>query len=189
MRSLTTSEDLKKLYEKDFYLWIQENLHLLREKRYDQIDWEHLIEEIEDIGISLIRSLRSYLSVVLEHLYKLDYLLVFSEGGWGWEDSIINAHKQIADLIYDNPSLLRKIEELLPQAWSRARTDIEVFINRLERRGEITSKEKERLLMAIPEEIPYSFKDLADRIYEISGIRENVFAEYLKRYGGSSSIY
>jgi len=43
-------ESLRELYEKDFYLWVQENLKLLRNKEYDLVDWENLLEEIEDMG-------------------------------------------------------------------------------------------------------------------------------------------
>ncbi len=43
-------QNLKELYEKDFYLWVQENLRLLKEKRYDLVDWENLLEEIKDLG-------------------------------------------------------------------------------------------------------------------------------------------
>jgi hypothetical protein len=45
---------LKELYEKDFYLWVQENLRLLRNKEFQLVDWENLLEEIEDMGRSLV---------------------------------------------------------------------------------------------------------------------------------------
>jgi len=43
-------EELKKLYNKDFVLWVEENLKLLKDKQFDLVDWEHLLEEIEDMG-------------------------------------------------------------------------------------------------------------------------------------------
>ena len=45
-----TTQSIKELYEKDFYLWVQENLRLLRNKEYDLVDWENLLEEIEDMA-------------------------------------------------------------------------------------------------------------------------------------------
>jgi hypothetical protein len=45
-----TTQSLKDLYEKDFYLWVMENLKLLKNKEYDLVDWESLLEEIEDMG-------------------------------------------------------------------------------------------------------------------------------------------
>ena len=55
-----TTQSLKELYEKDFYLWMQENLRLLKNREYGLVDWENLLEEIEDIGKSLRRSGSSY---------------------------------------------------------------------------------------------------------------------------------
>ncbi|MEN9912261.1 MAG: hypothetical protein RI956_705, partial [Pseudomonadota bacterium] len=43
---------LHETYHKDIYLWSQENARLLKEKRFDEIDLTHLIEEIEDMGRS-----------------------------------------------------------------------------------------------------------------------------------------
>jgi len=45
-----TKEELKSLYDKDFYQWILENLGLLKAKEYTFVDWEHLLEEIEDMA-------------------------------------------------------------------------------------------------------------------------------------------
>jgi hypothetical protein len=64
------AQSLKELYEKDFYLWLLENLRLLKNKDYDLVDWENLVEEIEDMGKSLFKSVRSYISTIMEHLYK-----------------------------------------------------------------------------------------------------------------------
>ncbi|WP_149976022.1 DUF29 family protein, partial [Microcystis aeruginosa] len=39
-------------YNCDLILWARDTAQLLREQRWDAIDWEHLIEEIEDLGKS-----------------------------------------------------------------------------------------------------------------------------------------
>ena len=49
MRTLS-KEELKRLYDKDFSLWAEINLQLLKEKAYDLVDWENLLEEIEDMA-------------------------------------------------------------------------------------------------------------------------------------------
>jgi hypothetical protein len=56
------AQSLKELYEKDFYLWLLENLRLLKNRELDLVDWENLVEEIEDMGKSLFKSVRSYIS-------------------------------------------------------------------------------------------------------------------------------
>jgi len=44
------TKSLKELYEKDFYLWVLENLKLLKNKEFELVDWENLLEEIEDVA-------------------------------------------------------------------------------------------------------------------------------------------
>ena len=41
------TKSLKELYEKDFYLWVLENLRLLKNREFELVDWENLLEEIE----------------------------------------------------------------------------------------------------------------------------------------------
>ncbi len=39
-------------YSSDYYTWTQEQVKLLKLKRFEQVDWDNLIEEIEDWGKS-----------------------------------------------------------------------------------------------------------------------------------------
>ncbi len=39
----------KTLYEQDFNLWIEETVNLLKNRQLDQIDYDNLIEEVEDL--------------------------------------------------------------------------------------------------------------------------------------------
>jgi hypothetical protein len=36
------------LYDTDFYTWTAQTVHLLKERRFSELDLENLIEEIED---------------------------------------------------------------------------------------------------------------------------------------------
>ncbi|MEH2073703.1 MAG: DUF29 family protein, partial [Nostoc sp.] len=38
------------LYEEDYYLWVETTLKQLENKDIENIDWEHLSEEIEALG-------------------------------------------------------------------------------------------------------------------------------------------
>jgi len=118
--SLKTVENLKELYEKDFYLWVMENLRLLKERRYEEVDWENLLEEIEDMGRSELRSVISYISIILEHLYKLENFKVSQEMENSWIKSTINARLELSRLYRKNPSLVKKSEEELQEAWEDA---------------------------------------------------------------------
>jgi len=41
---------IKQLYDEDHLLWLQQTAKQLKERSLDDLDWEHLIEEIEDLG-------------------------------------------------------------------------------------------------------------------------------------------
>ena len=57
-------------YDQDLYSWSLEQAKLLRERKFDQIDLEHIIEEIEDMSKSEKRALESFLETLLMHLLK-----------------------------------------------------------------------------------------------------------------------
>ena len=61
------------VYEQDFYAWSKAQAGLLRAGRYADLDLEHLIEEVDDLGESLYRSARSRIRTIIEHLLKLEH--------------------------------------------------------------------------------------------------------------------
>ena len=68
---------LDELYETDFYVWTQrqaEALRRLAETRPNvDLDFPHLIEEVEDLGTSQRDAVRSHLRRIIEHCLKLEY--------------------------------------------------------------------------------------------------------------------
>src|SRR5690606_41365101 len=46
------------LYEQDLYAWSEAQAELLRRRRFAELDLEHVIQEIEDVGGSLYREVR-----------------------------------------------------------------------------------------------------------------------------------
>jgi len=106
-----TTQSLKELYEKDFYLWMQENLRLLKNREYGLVDWENLLEEMEDMGKSLRKSVRSYMTVITEHLYKWEHFRHSPDVGMDWIDSINIAREEIEEIFKESPSLKEKTQE------------------------------------------------------------------------------
>ena len=72
------------LYEQDLYAWAEAQADLLRRRRFAELDLEHVIEEIEDVGGSLYREVRSRIRTIMEHLLKLEHSAV-TEPRAGWE--------------------------------------------------------------------------------------------------------
>ena len=64
------------LYERDALAWAERQADLLRrlaagERVDEQIDWPNVIEEVQDVGLSELRSCRSLLRQAMTHLLKL----------------------------------------------------------------------------------------------------------------------
>ena len=60
----------KNLQEKDYYLWIDKTVHLLKNNQFSDLDLENLIDEIKSMSISQQKALKSNLTVILWHLIK-----------------------------------------------------------------------------------------------------------------------
>lgn len=98
------------LYETDYLNWIETTVEQLRNQNYAQIDWENLIEEIEDMGRSERRSLKSNLIVIITHLLKWQYQPELRSGSW--KGSIVEHRRRVRDALQDSPSLKRYLEEV-----------------------------------------------------------------------------
>ncbi len=107
------------LYERDFYAWAMAQSQLLRQQRFDELDMEYLIDEIEDMGKSERRVIESQLERLLHHLLKWQYQPEHRSGSWS--GSIREARKQIHKLIKRNPSLRAYPQEVLADAYEIAR--------------------------------------------------------------------
>ncbi len=64
------------LYDRDALVWAEQQASLLRrlahgERINDAIDWPHVIEEIEDVGLSQLSGCESLLRQALVHLMKI----------------------------------------------------------------------------------------------------------------------
>jgi hypothetical protein len=62
LETIATSTSSPTLYDRDYVLWIEETVHQLRTRNLSSLDFENLIEEIEDLGKSQKQKLRSHLT-------------------------------------------------------------------------------------------------------------------------------
>jgi hypothetical protein len=106
-------------YDEDFYRWTAEQAELLRSGELSAIDAANLAEEIESMGRSDRREIRSRLIVLLTHLLKWRFQP--EARSTGWSGTIREQRQQIELILEDSPSLRPLIEEYLPRAYSAAR--------------------------------------------------------------------
>lgn len=108
------------LYEQDLYAWAKVQADLLRARRFAELDLEHLSLEIEDVGASLYREVRSRVRTIMEHLLKLEHSPAAPPRA-AWERTI---RTQRADLAEDLTASLRpRIERHLAGFYEVARIE------------------------------------------------------------------
>lgn len=104
MEKLATADPpVNNLYDTDFYAWTQEQARLLREQRWNDLDLENLIDEVESVGLSEKREIRSRMTILLAHLLKWK----FQPGhrGASWIATITEQRDQLNDIVRTSPSL------------------------------------------------------------------------------------
>jgi len=134
------------IYTTDFNEWVQQTAQLLRSRRWQDLDLQHLIEEVEDLGKSERRGVASQLTRLLLHLLKWQYQP--QRRSDSWLDSITDARTQIDLAIADSPSLRTYPEAQLKQSYQRARRQ--------------AAKQTKKPLEVFPEDCPYALDLVLD---------------------------
>lgn len=129
-------------YESDFYGWTLEQANLLRSGRLDEVDLEHLIEEIESMGRGEKRELEHRLMVLLQHLLKWQFQP--SHQGRSWRLTIQEQRREIPDVLEDNPSLKPTLADVMAKAYAKAR--------------KAASQETDTPVKTFPEQCPWTFE-------------------------------
>lgn len=113
-------------YEQDFHQWIEHHITLLRAGQLNEIDVEHLIEELEGMAGRDRNELVSRLKILIAHLLKWQFQLQQLSERWkefdgrSWQRSIIEQRSEIADQLENIPSLKNNLNELVALAYPKA---------------------------------------------------------------------
>ena len=134
------------VYDEDFALWSAEQAALIRAGKLDRIDLENVAEEIESLGKSDKRQIRSRLQVLMLQLLKWERQP--AERSRSWASSIRDQRRAIVDLIDDSPSLRPYPGEVFEREYPRAR--------------EKASEETTIYPHLFPETWPYTIEQILD---------------------------
>lgn len=133
-------------YDKDFYGWAMGTAELIRERRFHDLDFENLIEEIESMGRSERHQLTNRLSLLIAHLLKWQLQPDFR--GRSWHGTIKEQRLRIQEVLEDSPSLKSRREESMNRAYGLACSLVE--------------KETPIDLKLLPKVCPYTFEQCID---------------------------
>jgi hypothetical protein len=109
---------LNKLYDHDFFAWTQDQADALKRRSANELDWENLLEEIEDLGRSERRELRSRLIVLLTHILKWELLPEMRSRSW--MATIRIQQRELQDLLGESPSLTTALDRIWTKAYEDA---------------------------------------------------------------------
>jgi Domain of unknown function DUF29 len=109
------------LYQDDFVLWAERQAALLRAKRFEELDLDNLIEEVEDLGRRERDMVESHIETILEHLLKLA-LSHADRPRRGW---LVTVDRQRAKLARKLTTTLRNhLEAELPALYAGVRRPV-----------------------------------------------------------------
>lgn len=106
-------------YEEDFYGWTVEQSRLLRSGEFSAIDVANIAEEIESMGRSDRRELKSRLVVLVAHLLKWGHQP--GSRSRSWSATIDEQRLQIEGILAESPSLRPNVAAMLVDAHAIAR--------------------------------------------------------------------
>jgi hypothetical protein len=134
-------------YEQDFHRWLEDQAAKLRGRSHNELDWENLAEEIESVGRSQKREVRSRLERLIQHLLK--WQVKPGRRSESWRITISEQRTFIEGLLKDSPSLRKFPAEILADAYGAGRQEA------IDETGMLAS--------AFPTECPYSLEQVLDR--------------------------
>ncbi|HUB15737.1 MAG TPA: DUF29 domain-containing protein, partial [Acetobacteraceae bacterium] len=98
-------------YDRDVLAWSQHQAALLRRlahgERVTVVDWEHVVEEIEDAGLSQFNLVQSYRRLMLVHLLKV-HAWPHSVAAGHWPGEILSFQADVAQRYL--PSMRQRID-------------------------------------------------------------------------------
>lgn len=144
---MTVNKDVKSLYDTDIDRWLERTITLLKENRLDELDREHLIEELEELGRRDKKTVERLLEQIIRHLLLLQYWTSEHDRNANhWKAEILGFRTQL------NEDLTRNLENHLRE------TQTEIYEKALRYVRQKTGYE-----VAFPEECPYTVEQSLDR--------------------------
>lgn len=105
------------LYLEDETAWLETMSRLVAERRFQELDHDHLSEYLADMARRDKREVRSRLAVLIAHLLKWD--LQSDQRTNSWRATIAIQRQELRDLL-ESATLLNHAHEILGTAYERA---------------------------------------------------------------------
>lgn len=110
---------MSKLYEADFHSWAMSQADAAKRRSANELDWDHVAEELEALGASEERELHSRYVILLQHLLK--WLYQPAGRTRSWRATIGEQRRALARHLKRNPGLKSLEAEEFTAAYIDAR--------------------------------------------------------------------
>jgi Domain of unknown function DUF29 len=90
-------------FDQDFHAWVLEQIELLKNGRFSDLDIEHLTDELRAIAMAEESEIESRLVVLLQHLLKWEFQSERRSNSW--RATILEQRTRINRVISRSPSL------------------------------------------------------------------------------------
>jgi len=146
---MTVATNLKQLYEIDDQQWLSETINLLKQKKFNELDLENLIEELDDLGSEKKNAVSSLLMQIIKHLLLLQYWTAELENNcYHWRSEVVTFRDQIEGRL--NKNLYNYLQQELTNIYQKALKQVKIKTN---------------FQVNFPEECPYTLDQLLDENY------------------------
>jgi len=105
------------LYEQDETAWLEQTASLVAQRRFDEIDYEHLSEYLSDMARRDKREAFSRLATLISHLLKWEHQP--EKRSNSWRGTIVLQRRELRHL-FESGTLRRYAGEILVQAYREA---------------------------------------------------------------------
>lgn len=132
---MTITTNLKQLYETDENLWLEQTIELLKQKQFNQLDLENLIEELISLGKRDLAKAKSLLRQIIIHILLLQSWQVEYERNYRhWIGEIKTFRYDLNNHLTTN--LINKLQNDLENIYQSAvdfvkiKTDLTIFLEK-----------------------------------------------------------
>ncbi|MEX2213011.1 MAG: DUF29 domain-containing protein [Phycisphaeraceae bacterium] len=111
------TQPVSSLYHDDETAWLEFMSKLISERRFDELDYDHLREYLQDMARRDKREVLSRLTILLVHLLKWEHQPALRSNSW--QATILHQRQELADLL-ESAVLRQYAIDSLPRAYDRA---------------------------------------------------------------------
>ena len=137
------------LYDRDPLAWAEAQAEVLRRRSGNELDWEHVAEEIEDMGRSITRACESHVVNILAHLLKIEFA--------GAEAPLRHWRAEVEEF------QLALETDITPTLEARLPERLEALYARARKLTRLSFEKREETPPELPEACPYGWADIIGR--------------------------